>query len=81
MAMTNFGSEMAQKKEQDLETDFPHGIGRPARRALQAAGYTRLDQLAGVREADLAKLHGMGPKALGVLRSALSERGQSFASG
>jgi predicted flap endonuclease-1-like 5' DNA nuclease len=72
---------MAQRKEQDAETDFPRGIGRPATRALQAAGYTRLDQLAGMREADLAKLHGVGPKALGVLRSALNERGQSFADG
>ena len=29
-------------------------------------------------EADLAKLHGMGPKALGVLRSALEASGRSF---
>lgn len=60
---------------------FPKGVGNPARRALENAGYTGLEQLAGVREADLAKLHGIGPKALGVLRAALAERGLSFAGG
>jgi hypothetical protein len=30
------------------------------------------------REDDLAALHGMGPKALGILRDALKERGKSF---
>jgi DNA-binding protein H-NS len=46
-------------------TDLPARIGAPARRALDAAGYTHLEQLAGITEAELAKLHGMGPKALG----------------
>lgn len=59
--------------------DFPRAIGRPATRALAAAGYTRLDQLAGVTERDLLRLHGMGPKALGILREALHARGQAFA--
>ncbi|RAN96452.1 hypothetical protein ONO23_02438 [Micromonospora noduli] len=53
-------------------------IGAPATRALQGAGYTALRQLAGVPEADLAKLHGMGPKALGILQGALEEHGLSF---
>ncbi|MFB7940041.1 DNA-binding protein, partial [Streptomyces sp. NPDC056049] len=52
------------------ETDFPRGIGAPATRALAAVGYTRLDQLAGVPSADLAALHGVGPKALRVLGEA-----------
>ncbi len=43
------------------------------------AGYTRLDQLTKVSEAELLKLHGMGPKALGVLRDALAATGRSFA--
>ncbi|HEX2203146.1 MAG TPA: hypothetical protein VHG91_07600 [Longimicrobium sp.] len=63
----------------DPTHDFPPGIGRPASQALAAAGYTRLDQLAGVRERDLLELHGMGPKALGILRDALHARGRSFA--
>ncbi len=71
---------MAQSKTPDPQSDFPN-IGSPARRALFAAGYTRLDQLTGITEADLLKLHGAGPKAVRLLRSALAERGQSFADG
>ncbi|HEX8321802.1 hypothetical protein [Longimicrobium sp.] len=61
-----------------VESDLPAGIGRPAHRALVAAGYTRLDQLAGRSARELLKLHGMGPKALGLIRIALTERGQSL---
>ena len=46
-------------------------IGAPATRALNSAGYTALRQLAGVPRAELAKLHGMGPKALGIIEAAL----------
>lgn len=61
------------------EGDLPREISRPARRALVSAGYLGLDQLAGVGEAEILKLHGMGPKALGRLHRALDERGLSFA--
>ena len=57
--------------------DLPRGIGAPATRALHAAGYTRLEQLAGVPERELEKLHGVGPKALRILREALEEGGLS----
>lgn len=50
-------------------------IGAPATRALNAAGYTALRQLAGARRADVAKLHSMGPKALGIIEDALKEHG------
>ncbi|HYO35858.1 MAG TPA: DNA-binding protein [Geodermatophilus sp.] len=50
-------------------------IGAPATGALRLAGYTRLDQLAGVPRATLAALHGVGPKALRVLDEALAEHG------
>ncbi|MCU7826576.1 helix-hairpin-helix domain-containing protein [Kitasatospora sp. DSM 101779] len=56
----------------------PRNIGSPATRALLGAGYTRLDDLAGVPVAELKKLHGMGPRALERLRAALAERGQSL---
>ena len=59
--------------------DWPRGAGNPARRALELAGYTRLEQLHGVRAAELLKLHGVGPKALRVLAEALAARGLSFA--
>jgi hypothetical protein len=58
--------------------DFPKGIGAPATRALVAAGYSRLGQLAGVPVAELKTLHGMGPKALRVLQEALEEEGSSL---
>ncbi|RZU49408.1 hypothetical protein EV385_1158 [Krasilnikovia cinnamomea] len=48
-------------------------IGAPATRALNGAGYTSLRQLAGVPRAELALLHGMGPKALGIIEAALAE--------
>jgi hypothetical protein len=63
----------------DVQDDFPPKIGNPARRALLGAGYTRLDQLTAVHEKELLKLHGMGPKAMGLLREALAERGEAFA--
>ena len=61
------------------EPDFPAAIGRPATQALTVAGYTRLEHLTTVTEKELLKLHGMGPKALGILRSALEARGLRFA--
>jgi hypothetical protein len=60
------------------ETDFPK-TSQPALRALIAAGYTRLEQLTNITEADLLKLHGMGPKAVRILREALEAKGWSFA--
>ncbi|MET9346912.1 DNA-binding protein [Streptomyces termitum] len=65
---------MATNGSDHPATDFPRGVGAPATRALAAAGYTRLDQLAGVP----AALHGVGPKALRVLGEALAERGRSL---
>lgn len=61
----------------DASSNFPK-IGKPALRALNGAGYAELHQLANVSEAELAELHGMGPKALGILREALKEMGLSF---
>ena len=58
--------------------DFPK-TSQPALRALLAAGYTRLEQLTQVSEAELLQLHGMGPKAMRILRETLNERGWSFA--
>ena len=57
---------------------LPSALAAPATRALHAAGYTRLAQLAGVPEQELGQLHGVGPKALRVLREALLEQGLSF---
>jgi hypothetical protein len=62
---------MARKIGDEPENGFPAGLAQPALRALSAAGYTRLEQFTSVTEADLLKLHGMGPKALGLIRGAL----------
>lgn len=70
---------MPTSKPKDPESGLPAGIGKPALRALAAAGYTRLDQLAKVKESELVKLHGVGPKAIRVLRETLEASGHSFA--
>ncbi|HEY0617892.1 MAG TPA: hypothetical protein VGD15_09900 [Kribbella sp.] len=62
-----------------MATDLPAGLSQPAIRALAAVGITTLDQLTEFRAPDLAKLHGMGPKGIRILREALTERGLSFA--
>ena len=59
--------------------DLPKSLGKPAKRALANAGIRDLDQLAGMTESELLELHGMGQKALGQLRLALAEKGESFA--
>lgn len=58
-------------------TDLPK-IGAPATRALNDAGYYRLEQLTAVTEQDLLALHGVGLKAIRILREALAARGLAF---
>ena len=41
------------------ETNLPK-LAAPARRALQGAGYTRLEDLTKVTESEVMRLHGMG---------------------
>jgi hypothetical protein len=50
-------------------------IGAPATRALASAGIASLGQLVGYSRAELAALHGVGPKALGILEASLAEVG------
>lgn len=61
-----------------LDQSLPKGLGKPAERALAAAGYRRLEQFTQVSERDLLILHGVGPKAIGILRQALAEQGLAF---
>ena len=61
------------------DSGLPRNIGAPATRALTAAGYTELAQLANVPAVELSKLHGVGPQALRLLQEALQERGMSLA--
>ena len=72
------GGGSMKKTAPQVNAEWPRGVAKPAQRALASAGYTNLDQLTKAREADLATLHGMGPKALDILREALKQRGKSF---
>ena len=60
------------------DSSLPRNIGAPATRALTAAGYTDVKQLAGVPAAELKKLHGVGPKALRLLQEELQRQGMSL---
>lgn len=71
MSMNNYDSPVS---------NLPKGIGKPALRALTSAGYLRLEQFSKLTEAEVMKLHGMGPKAMGLIREALKEKGLSFSS-
>lgn len=46
---------------------------RPARRALENESINTLEELSEWRRVDVAQLHGMGPKVLGILDEALSD--------
>jgi predicted RecB family nuclease len=72
--MSNIGHD-----QQEKESDLPAGLASPAQRALAGAGIRRLEQLAEMSEAQVKKLHGIGPNAIGQLRRALAARGLSFA--
>ncbi|KZE51995.1 DNA-binding protein [Brevibacillus parabrevis] len=70
---------MTGTNTEERESDFPKELAKPAKRALANAGYYQLKQLTAVSEADVRKLHGMGPKALEQLRRALADKGMAFA--
>lgn len=66
------------KSNNHSDSDLPIGLAAPARRALAAAGFDRLEQLANVSTTQIKHLHGIGPNALNTLRRALAARGLSF---
>jgi predicted flap endonuclease-1-like 5' DNA nuclease len=61
-------------------SDLPP-IGRPAAAALEQAGITTLRQVAGRSASELLALHGVGPKAVRVLREALAAECRTFRGG
>lgn len=71
--------KQSMKLRKQRESDLPIELAAPARRALVAAGYVRLNQLASVSETEIKQLHGIGPNALNQLRQALAANGLSFA--
>lgn len=69
---------MSEADKSPLGEGLPLGMGRPAHRALVHAGYLNLEQISKLRASELGKLHGVGPKAIGIIRQALDARGLSF---
>jgi len=60
------------------ETEYPHGIGKVARRELAPHGYTTYQQLTTVSAKELLAIHGVGPKAVRILGEELAARGLAF---
>lgn len=63
--------------KRNVANDLPK-TSAPAHRALESVGITALKQLTDVTEAELLQLHGMGPKAIRILRETLKASGLSF---
>ena len=54
-----------------MAKEQPHfgvNMGRPAEQAFLAAGYDTFEQLAAASDGELLALHGVGPKAIRILR-------------
>lgn len=64
---------MSTKHVPDQIGDLPK-IGRPANSALLARGITELAAVAELGERELLAMHGVGPKAIRILRAAMTER-------
>jgi hypothetical protein len=79
------GEEFMKREQSEpqgsKDSDLPAKLSQPALRALTQAGYTRLDLISKLSEDEILALHGVGPKAIVELRSALAAKGLSFASG
>lgn len=61
-----------------IRDHLPAGLSQPALRALDGVGVKRLKDLTRFTEAELLDLHGMGPKAMTILRAALAAEELSF---
>lgn len=72
--------QAANRLAATVKDSLPSGLSQPALRAFAAAGYSSLDQFTKLTEAELLKLHGVGPKAIRILRAALAEQGKSLLS-
>jgi hypothetical protein len=60
-------------------SDLPATLAKPAQRALANAGISSLEQLSRFTEAEIARLHGMGPNAMEKLSEAMKLSGIAFA--
>lgn len=64
---------LAQSERVD-DHDLPTAIGRPATGALLLAGIRSLQEVAARTDEELLALHGVGPRAVALLREAIAAR-------
>lgn len=57
------------------DTDLPLSLGKVAYRELKANGCKTLSQVALKTEGELLAIHGVGPKAIRILKQAFTEHG------
>lgn len=62
-----------------MDSHLPKAIGQPAQRAFAGVGIENLRDFARFSEAELLALHGVGPRAIRIIRAALDEYGVNFA--
>lgn len=65
----------------EMPDGLPPTIGKPALRALALVGITGYRDLGRWSAAGLLALHGVGPKAVGILAAGLEARNSGFAPG
>lgn len=53
---------------------IPKENGKPSKRALLGAGITNLQQAKSLSDEELLKLHGVGPKAVRILRESIRSK-------
>ncbi|RZU60816.1 helix-hairpin-helix domain-containing protein [Zhihengliuella halotolerans] len=58
--------------------DLPNELGKTAPRELLLAGIDSLAKISEHSERELLAVHGVGPKAIRILRAALADRGLTF---
>lgn len=58
-------------------TPLPN-IGKPATNALKNIGVITLEQITDMDKENLSRVHGIGPKAIGILEMALERKGLTF---
>lgn len=76
--IVKFRAKENAKRAGAKSQQFLYELGSPARRALENAGIKTLKQLSRYLEADIKKLHGMGPSTIAKLKSELKKHKLSF---
>lgn len=66
------------EEERKPTSGFLSLLPAPARRGLEGAGFTTLAKISKRSESDIAKLHGMGPKGITILKKVLQDSGLDF---